>query len=218
MDLVSILKDSGGPIGRFARQQLMVWLAAVRNPLAVVSRVNLKSTRAVMPALRLVAFVYAVTVLVAVPRMFLYQRVDVSSGVVILADFVATALGFGLLGLTLYVAGKLLGGRGRMLGSMIAGLYLTALWPIVQVTDYLLSPELPGLGPQATQAARAVLLAVVGVFVVVFVVIKASPVMGHVHGFGRVRSTLAVLVQSVLVFAGLFLFLRPLFERLAGAH
>jgi hypothetical protein len=217
MDLVSILKDKGIPLARFAQKQLMVWLSVVRYPLAVVSKVDLRSSKGVTPALRFVVFVYALTLLVAIPKMFLYQNVAVSSGVVILTDFVATALGFCLVGLTLYAAGKLMGGRGRLLASMIAGLYLTALWPIVQVTDYILSPELPpALGPHGTMIVRAALFAVVVVFVVVFIVVKASPVMGHVHAIGRVRATIAVLVQGFLMFVGLFLFLRPLFEKLAG--
>lgn len=216
MDLISILKDKGVPLARFARQQLMVWLAVISNPRGVVSKVNLRSTKSVMPALRLVAFVYAVTLLVALPKMVLYQHVAVSNGVVILTDFVATALGFCLVGLTLYAGGKLMGGRGRLLGSMIAGLYLTALWPLVQLTDYVLSPELPELGPRGTLALRALLLAVVVVCVVVFIVAKVSPVMTHVHGLGRLRSLIAVLIQAFLMFVGLFLFLRPLFLRLAG--
>ena len=215
MDLVSILKDKWVPLARFARKQLMVWLAVVRNPFTVISKMDLRSTKAVAPALRFVVFVYAVTLLVALPKMFLYQHVAVSSGVVVLTDFVVTALGFCLVGLTLYAAGKLMGGRGRLLGSMIAGLYLTALWPIVQVTDYVLSPELPDLGPRGTVVVRAVLLAIVVMFVVVLIVAKVSPVMAHVHRVGRVRAPIAVLIQVLLIFVGLFLFLRPLFEKLA---
>jgi hypothetical protein len=216
MDLLSILKDKAAPLARFAQKQLMVWLAVVRSPLAVVSKVNLRSTKAVTPALRFAAFVYVVTLLVATPKMFLHQHVAVTSGVVVLTDFVATVLGFGLVGLTLYAAGKLVGGRGRLLGSMIGGLYLTALWPIVQVTDYVLSPELPAeLGPRGMAIVHAALFAVIAVFVVALIVVKASPVMAHVHAIGRVRATLAVLVQGLLMFVGLFLFLRPLFEKLA---
>ena len=216
MDLVSILKDNAVPLARFAQKQLMVWLAVVRNPLAVISKLNLRSANAVTPALSFVVFVYAVTLLVALPRMFLYQHVAVSTGVVVLTDFVATALGFCLVGLTLYVAGKLVGGRGHLLESMVAGLYLTALWPIVQATDYVLSPELPQLGPLAIVAVRAALLAIILVLVLVLIVAKAWPVMAHVHGFRRVRATIAVLIQGFLIFVGLFLFIRPLFERLAA--
>ncbi len=216
MDLVSILKDKGNVLGRFARKQLMVWLAVVGNPVAVISRLNLRSRRTVMPALRFVVFVYAMTVFVALPKMFLYQRVAVSNEVVILTDFVATAMGFCLVGLTLYAAGKIMGGRGRLLASMIAGFYLTAFWPIVQVTDYILSPDLPWLGSRATLMVRAVLLVIIGVLIVILIVAKATPVVAHIHHFGRVRATVAVLLQGFLVFVGLFVFLRPLFAKLAG--
>src|ERR1041384_1948613 len=99
MDRVGILKDTGVPLARFAQKEFSVWLAVVRNPVAVTSRANLRSTKAVTPALRFVAFVYALTLFVALPRMFLDQQVAVSNGVVILADFVLTALGFCLVGL-----------------------------------------------------------------------------------------------------------------------
>src|SRR5262245_49692495 len=216
MDLVGILKDKAVPLGRFAQSQFMVWIAVLRNPRAVVSRANLRSKNGVMPALRLAVFAYALTLVVALPKMFLYQHVDVSSGLVVLMDFVATALAFCLLGLTLYAAGKLLGGRGRLLASMIAGLYLAALWPIIQVTDYVLSPDLPGLGARGMVFVRAGLLGIVAALVLLLFVVKASPVVALVHGFGRVRGTIGVLIQALLMFVGLFVFLRPLFEKLAG--
>ena len=94
MDLVSILKDNGAALARFARKQLMVWLAVLSNPLAVISKINLRSTEAVLPALSFVVFVYAATLLVAFPNMLLYEHVAVSNRYVDLADFVLTALSF----------------------------------------------------------------------------------------------------------------------------
>jgi len=88
MDLVGILKDTGVPLARFAQKEFVVWLAVVRNPVAVTSRANVRSPKAVTAALRFAVFVYALTLFVALPKMFLDQRVAVSNGVVILTDFV----------------------------------------------------------------------------------------------------------------------------------
>src|SRR5262245_34623171 len=200
MDLASLIKDNAAQLGHLAKTQLIVWLAVVRSPLDVVAKIDMRSTEAVVPALRFVAFVYAATMLVALPKMFLYQHVDVSNWMVVLSDFVLTAMSFCLVGLTLYGAGRLLRGAGGLLESMIAGLYLTALWPIVQATDYILLPELPGFDERVTMIVRGVLLLVVAVLIVALIVSKVSPVMAHVHGFGRVRATIAVLIQVLIMF------------------
>lgn len=216
MDLVSLLKDNGVPLARFAKKQLMVWFAVVRNPLAFISKINLRSTKAVTPALGFIVFVYVLTLLVAFPKMFLYQHVDVSNEIVVLTDFVLTALTFGLVGLTLYAAGKLLGGRGGLLESMVAGLYLTAFWPFVQLTDYVLSPKLSSLDKQAAAMVRFILFVIVAVLVGAWIVVKVAPVMAHVHRFGRVRAAIAVLIQECLIVVSILVYLRPLFDRLAG--
>jgi hypothetical protein len=217
MDLVSILNDNAGQIARFAKAQFTVWIAVLRNPFDVISKLDLGTTAAFMPALRLVVFVYALTICVAFPRMFLFGGVDVSSWLVVAADFVLTILIFCLVGLTLYAAGKLLGGRGHLLDSMIAGFYLTSLWPIIQATDYVRAPKMAVLDAHEMAVVRWALFIAVAVFVVVFIAVKVIPVMAYIHRFGRLRATAAVLIQELLMFVAIYMFLSEYFGKL-GDH
>lgn len=218
MDVTSILKDNVVPLGRFLLRQLSVWVAVVRDPLKVVSEAVSEPPQSILPALSLALFAYLLTLMVAFPRLVL-AGMDTSRTTIFIADFVLTFMSFGLIGLTVYVVGWLLGGRGSLLSSLVAGLYLTAFWPIVQLTDYVLSPDLSwlGLSVKAVTIAHMAILATVTVFVAGFVTVKAGPVIGYVHGFSRARAVIATVVQIVLVFAAIFIFLRPLFLRLLAS-
>lgn len=214
-DVVSIIKDNAAPIGRFLKAQAMVWFRVVNDPLSVISKIELGSTKSVVPAFQFAVFAYAFTIIVASPAL-IRENVDVSQTLFILSDFVMTFLSFALIGLMLWLAGKLLGGHGGLLESVVAGLYLAAFWPLVQATDYLLSIQLPGLAQEQIAMMRLGVLVIVVLGVTTVLTVKVSPVMAHVHGFGRVRAVIATLVQVGLVFFGILAFLRAYFPQLAG--
>lgn len=215
MDVGSIVKDNVVPLGRFLLRQFTVWVTVVRDPAQVVSRAGIESRQSLLPALALALFAYLLTLLVAFPRLLL-AGLDTSATAVYVADFVLTFMGFVLIGVTLYAVGRLLGGRGGFLPSLAAGLYLSAFWPIVQCTDYLLAPDLSrlGLSVEAAVFVHMGLLAAVSLVIVGWITTKAAPVIRYVHGLGRVRAAIAVILQMLVVALAIFIYLEPLFRRL----
>ena len=215
-DIVSIIKDNAVPISRFLKKQFEIWLEVVSNPLDVISKIDIKSKNSVFPALQFSLFVYVLTIIIAIARLVAYENVDDSNTLLLLSDFVLTFLSFCLIGVTLYLLGKMFGGSGGLLASMVAGFYLTAYWPLVQVTDYFLSPQVPGFDQYETAVLRLIIFVIIFLGIIFIIVYKAHPVMAHVHGFGRIRAIIATLLQVVLVPILIFVFLGQYFLQLTA--
>lgn len=216
-DLTSLVKDYAVPIGRFLKGQFDIWLEVVDNPLGVISKIDLDARKSLESALLLTVFTYVLTMLIAVPKMIKYVDGDVLDTSVILPDFVLTFIRFCLLGLTFHGAGKALAGHGRLKGSMIAGFYLTAYWPILQFIDHFSAPSPRHLDAYETGVLRLIVFLVIIAIVLWIALRKVRPVMAHVHGLGTVGSTIAVLLQALLMFAFRYLFIESEFLQSAGA-
>ncbi len=116
--------------------------------------------------------------------------------------------------MTLYAIGKGLGGSGGFRESMVAGFYLTAFWPILQIADYFLSPSLSFLDDQQNVILRFATLLILAAGFACFLTLKFHPVVAHVHKFGRVRAVAATVLLIVVVPALILVFLGEHFDQL----
>ncbi len=209
--LLSILRDKR--VRQTVQRQFILWLEIVADPKAAITKANLSSNKAFTSALTFALFAYAMTVLVALPEMLLFEHLDLGSKNIMLVDFVLTVvLGFSLVGLTFYSAGRLLGGHGRFRASLIVGFYLCALWPILQAFDYILLLQGPSwLSPSGKGLFKIAVLIIVILCVVALILVKVSPVMALIHRLGRLRATTATLIQALLMFIALSWLLAPVF-------
>jgi hypothetical protein len=177
----------------------------------------------VLPALRFALFVYGLLFVVGLPGYVVFFRLKISNPTIVLADLVMTGLGFLLIGFLLHVSAKIIRGRGTLGQSLLTGLYLIGLWPIVQLTDYLVLPspwlrsiiagETPS-EPLPSDYMYAFLMLILLPAVGFFLVIKTVPVIRHIHSIGSFRATIAVLLGITLIFGAFHLILYPLLREL----
>lgn len=221
MDVGALIRENAAPLGRFLLRQLRLWVAVVRDPLKVVSEAGIETDEALPPALGLAFFAYLLFVLFDLPMQFRLDGMQASDidVLVVLVDFALTLVCFVLVGVCLFVAGWLLGGRGGLYPAFVAGLYLSAYWPLVKLADYLLFVDLSRLPLSEDEAAvaHAILASAVVLGVLVALTAKAAPVMAHVHGFGRWRAAAATVLQLVLIAFATLLVLEHWFAAPAGS-
>ena len=198
-------------IGRFSREQFIIWLRFVEDPVALLSEVDLHSRDSAIPALSFTFFVTGFSFLLGLPGILVRHGLMSPDQSVayqtVLAQAVLTFLGLVLLGPFLFIWGWILRGRGTFGASLIAGLYLTALWPFAQALLYLTLGD-PGLEEHAHNNSMNV-VDYVHVFVflacaiiVLYVwVVKTARVVRHVHNVGAVRAIVAAVLVCVSLLA-----------------
>lgn len=198
-DITGFIKDYAKPLGKFLKKQLGVWLSVVSNPRAFVASIDIHAKEAVLPALYFALFVYMASIFIAAMGLVVYGQVDVLDTLFLISDFVLTFISFCLIGLTLYVSGKILGGTGGFRESMVAGLYLSAFWPILQIADYFLSPSLSFLNDEQNAILKFATLLILALGFACLLILKFHPVVAYVHKVGRVRAIAAAVLQIVCV-------------------
>jgi len=213
-DITSIIKDYAEPLGRFLKKQFGIWLSVISNPRDFVSGAGIRTKEAVLPALYFALFVYVASIFIVTTEAVVYSKVDVLDLEFLISDLVLTLICFGLIGLTLYLIGKGLGGSGGFRESMVAGFYLSAFWPIVQIADYFLSPRLSILDDAENAILGVVVLIILAVGFAWFLTVKFHPVVAYVHQFGRIRAIAATVLQIVVLSVLMLVFLRDHFDRL----
>jgi len=212
MDIFSLPKETVLFVARFAQEQFLTWLRILENPLSVLSEVDLRSPDSLLSALRFALFVYIATWMVAIPDMVRYQKTNPLDLTTFLVDLVTTGLLFLWVGLTLFLSGRTLRGRGTLFANIIAGLYLTAIYPIIKVADYFtpLWRETRQMVPWAI-GARLITMSVIVFGVATLFVRQAVPTLRHIHAFGPVRATMATLLCMGLIVTAYYFVLDPLF-------
>ena len=213
-DITGFIKDYAEPLGRFLKKQFGIWLSVVASPRNFISGINIRSKDAVLPSIYFAVFVYMASIFISTMGLFAYGNVDVLDTLFLVSDFVLTFICFCLIGLTLYVIGKGLGGSGGVRESMVAGFYLSAVWPILQIADYFLSPNLSFLDDQENAILKFATLLIFTTGFACFLTVKFHPVVAHVHGFGRARAIVASVLQIVILPALILVFLGEHFQQL----
>ncbi len=213
-DITGIIKDYAEPLGRFLKKQFGIWLSVISNPRDFVAGIDIRSKEAVLPALYFALFVYMASIFIATTGLVVYGKINVLDTLFLISDFVLTFLCFCLIGVTLYLIGKGLGGSGGFRESMVAGFYLTAFWPILQIADYFMSPSLSFLDDQQNAILRFATFLILAAGFACFLTLKFHPVVAHVHKFGRVRAVAATVLQIVVVPALILIFLGEHFDNL----
>lgn len=213
-DITGIVKEYAGPLGKFLKKELEIWVQVVSSPRDFIAGIEIGAKSAMLPALYFALFVYMVSIVIAMSRLYALENVDILETRFLIADFVLTFICFCLIGLTLYLIGKSLGGAGGFGASMVAGFYLSAFWPILQVADYFLSPKLSFLTEDQNVIFKFALLIIFAVGFAVFLTLKFYPVIAHLHKFGRFRAVTAAILQIVIVPALISVFLEGYFEDL----
>ncbi|WP_135505174.1 hypothetical protein [Roseovarius aestuariivivens] len=214
MDIAGIVKQYATEIGRFLRHQFRVWLGLIRQPVKELAQVDLTSGDALTYSLGLAAFVYLVCLAIALPPQFAGTAPQLPDAARLVIDAITTFLGFASVGASLWVAGRLLGSRASAVACFSTGFFMTAAWPFLQLGDWVLS----GGWQMALDPVWRL-----GLFAGVFVVVTAcalwwaTPIVAHVHRFGRVRAVLATLLQLLFIVAVWTFFLEDRFPALGAA-
>jgi hypothetical protein len=216
-------KELVATISEYSKEQFAIWVDVIKSPISVISRFELDSMNSVIHAVRFVLFVYAIIFLVALPGMVVFYKIDITKPVFILADFMVVVLALLLFGLLLNFAAKIMRGHGKLRHSLLAGLYLSAFWPIVQTTDYLLLPS-PQLRSTMTGESVTTWLPIdyVTIFLAliliptigIYLIVKTVPVIKYLHSVGSFRATIIALVAYGFTLIVWQLSLIPLFQGL----
>lgn len=196
MDISGFIKQYAAEIGRFLEHQFRVWLGLIRRPVDVLEPVDLNSGEVLYRSLGLATFVYLVILLIALPPQFAGDSPGLPSMAEVVVDAVTTFLGFASVGASLWISGRVLGAHTGPVACFSTGFFMTAAWPFVQLSDWVLSGAWQeSLAP----GGQLALLGAVVVVVIGFAIYWAAPIVAHVHKFGRGRANLATLLQLFLI-------------------
>lgn len=165
-------------------------------------------------AFRLAAFVVVVSVVVSAPIEMAVLKHDILSPTIVMINLVFKALAITVFTIAVHISAKAVGGSAPFARMLPAMLYASAYYVFFNALGYLPASN-PALveslrsggfpeGPAAEaliaeNPSLAVTLLVCLVFGV-YVVIKLTPLVASVHGVGRIRSLLAVLLGCALYF------------------
>jgi hypothetical protein len=211
MDIASIPKETFVALGRFCRDQFAVWLRVVKSPVTEISRLDLENQNSSLDAIRFAVFSYLLSFAVSLPASVIYWHQNLKDPIMLLADAFITALVFVLAGSLLYLSGKAVAGHGKFGACLIAGLYLTAFYPIVYLIDYfgVVSPwmrelalkkmivaEMPA--PTGLDRIYVVIATLASLALYVYLLLKVLPVIKYLHSVGLFRALVAAGIWALL--------------------
>jgi hypothetical protein len=220
-DIVSLPRDWLVAVIKFFEEQFLIWLEAIKSPIAVISRYDFNALNWRLPILRFVLFVYSFSFVLSVPRLALYYGIDIKNPLIILVDFIITMLVFAIIGFCLYIAGKAIGGRGTLSQNMVGAVYIIALWPILDISAYfiLASPqrlEFVKTGKWPLDSSPAIfdlLILAIPLAIAIYVLVKAIPVIRYIHSIGRIRAIFSCFLWFLFSFCTIMYPFAPLTQK-----
>ena len=211
MDIASVPKETFVALGRFCRDQFAVWLRVVKSPVTEISGLNLGDQKSSLDAIRFAVFTYLLSFAVALPASVIYWHQNLKDPILLLTDAFITALVFVLAGSLLYISGKVVAGRGKFGSCLIAGLYLTAFYPIVYLIDYfgVVSPWIRQLAlkqmivtgiaaPTGLDRIYVVIATLASFLLYVYLLLKVLPVIKYLHSVGLFRAIVIAGIWGLL--------------------
>jgi hypothetical protein len=200
MDLFAIPKEWLVASAKFLRGQFLVGIQILRNPLDIISALDLNVIDTLFPALKFVLFVYILTIPLNLIKFYLIYKISLYSPINLLLDFIATMVTFIAFILLWHLLARLVKGRGEFLKSFITGSYMTL---------FLLSTYLPDVAVFANATARLVIsgpeqpqknsllindvifyyvIILVLLIIIISVIRKIAPVVVYIHSVGKLRA------------------------------
>ena len=204
------------------KESFHAWFAVLSAPRRFIASLDLTSNETLTKASVFAVFISVVNLLIEGP-LLRSLGVQIESPAFLLFDTVFTYAGFFLFGVLYHVAAKVVRGRGTLLGSVIAFLYLTAWKPVgalvsaplgIHTTSlWLKHPVNQEFGREfgkmlLEQPELFFNVAIYGVYVVCFVIWGAR-MFGVVHSLKPFRATTASILGYLFGAAAVVVLLGP---------
>jgi hypothetical protein len=196
LDILGLLSNFSAEIGRFFKHNYRLWLGLLRDPVDVLKKNELGSDKVLYYSLGFAAFIYLVCLAIALPPQFVGSTPGFPSPAAFVVDAITQFVGFASIGAALWISGRVLGARSGLVACLATGFFMTAVWPVLQLGDWVLSGDRLASLPPGVQLA---LFGAVFLAAIAFALYWAVPIVAHVHTFGRARAILATLLQILLV-------------------
>jgi hypothetical protein len=200
MDILSVPKEYLVAVVNFYKEQFLIWWKIVKDPLVVISEINLNDINSIFPALKFYVFVYTGMVFFGIPKLYAAYGLNILNPVIILVDFAVTSLSVVAFIVSLHYSARILRGRGEFVKSLISGLYLTSFLLLLYVPDFFIfaKPEWkslecgkPTLQGWAALKAPDVILLFVSTGILIATIKGIFPVLKYVHSIGHLRAVVS---------------------------
>jgi TIR domain-containing protein len=181
-------------IAHYWHEQLAVYVAVLKNPLAVVSTIDLTSFESITAALRFFFFAYLLTSFVRIPLFPILYKVNLVNPLIFITVFVMNVVSFVIFLFMMHVAAKLMRGHGTLQQTLITSCYLIAFWPFLQIPLYIFIANPQTVDAFATGKRMTIFLltdymalTLIIIFFIYFIM-KAVPSMSYIHNVGIFRA------------------------------
>ena len=175
----------------------------MRDPVAILSDVDLTSTASIIKALQFAAFPILLLAALDIPVSVTVEKIRTSIGVVgyFVYDVFASVLLIGIVVGAQRAAAVLVRGKGSLEACVISTLYGTAFWPIAALPGFTVINYRDFVGKDLDTPAAIFAFVAVGItlfLVFVLFLSKYVPMARHVHKVGRLRGVVIVLLVMAI--------------------
>jgi hypothetical protein len=196
LDIIGLLTKFPAEFWGFVKHNLRLWLGLLRDPVDVVEKYDLNSDKVLNYSLSFAAFIYVICLAIALPLEYHDGTAALPGAAEFVLDAITQLVGFVSICIALWVSGRVLGARTDFKVCLSAGFFMTAVWPILHLAEWVLRSDwVLSLPPVALLSVfGAVFIGATG-----FALYWAVPFVAHVHKFGRGRAIPATVLLALIV-------------------